>query len=73
MGQAVDTDIMEIEDANFDIFSETTVGKVVEGEDIRPGEPFQQSIQERSTHASFTHLLIFSPAFSPSDKLPLPQ
>ena len=33
-GQAVGADIMEIEDANFDTFSETTVGKVVEGEDI---------------------------------------
>ena len=34
-GQAVLTDIVEIEDASyFDTFSETTVGKVVEGEDI---------------------------------------
>ena len=43
-GQAVDADIVEIEDANFDMFSETTVGKVVESEDISPGESFRQSI-----------------------------
>ena len=71
-GQAVGADIMEIEDANFDTFSETTVGKVVEGEDIQPGEPFRQSIQEGSTHASFTHFLISFPTFCSADKLAFP-
>ena len=40
---------IELEDASyFDIFSETTVGKVVEGEDRWPlaGESFRQSLQD---------------------------
>jgi hypothetical protein len=42
-GQAVHAEIVEIEDASyFDIFSETAVGKVVEGEDIWPSESFRQ-------------------------------
>ena len=71
-GPAVDADIMEIEDVNFDMFSETTVGKVVVGEDIWPSESFRQSIQDWSTHASFTHLLIFFPAFCSADKVDMP-
>ena len=71
-GQAVDADIMEIEDVKFDMFSETTGGKVVVGEDIWPGESFRQSIQDWSTHASFTHLLIFFPAFCSADKVDMP-
>ena len=71
-GQAVDANIMEIEDVNFDMFSETTGGKVVEGEDIWPGESFRQSIQEGSTHTSFTHLLISFPTFCSADKLAFP-
>ena len=68
-GQAVDADIAEIEDASyFHTFSKTTVGKVVEGEDIWPGEPFRQSIQDESTHDSFTHSFMLFPASCSADK-----
>ena len=64
LGQAVDANIVEIENARyFDTFSETTVGQVVEGKDIS----FRQSIQDESTHASFIHSFIMSPALSSSD------
>ena len=58
-GQAVDADIVEIEDVRyFDTFSKTT-----EGEDIRQGKSFRRSIQDESTHASFTHSLMLLPTF----------
>ena len=42
LGQAVDADIQEIENASyFDMSSETTAGKVVEGEDIWLGKSFR--------------------------------
>ena len=66
--QAVDADIVEIENASyFNTSSETTVGKVVEGEDIWLGKSFRQSIQDGSTHASFIHSRILSPTFCSSD------
>ena len=73
-GQTVDADIVEIEDARyFDTFPKTTVGKVVEDEDIWPGESLRQSIQDESTYASFTHSLILLPTFCSSDKLDFPS
>ena len=60
IGQAAGADIVEIEDARyFYTSSETTVDKVVEGED----KPFRHSIQEESTHVSFTHSLMSFPTF----------
>ena len=65
VGQTVDADIFKIEDARyFDTFSKTT-----EGEDIRQGKSFRRSIQDESTHASFTHSLMLLPTFC-SDKFP---
>ena len=60
--KAVDADVVEIENASyFDMFFATTVGKVVEGEDIWLGKSFRQSIQDDSTHASFIHSLMLFP------------
>ena len=61
-GQTVDADILKIEDAKyFDRFSSTTEGEVVEGEGIWPGQSFQHSIQDESTHTSLTHSLMLLP------------
>jgi hypothetical protein len=57
----------------FDTFSKTTVGKVVEREDIWPGESFRQSIQDESTHASFTHSLMSLPTSRSSDTPAFPS
>ena len=70
MGQAVDADVLEIENAShFDSFSEATIGNVVEGEDIWLGKSFRQSIQDESAYASFTHSLLLFPTLRSSDKL----
>ena len=69
LGQAVDADIVEIEDARyFDTFSEPAVGKVVEGEDVWLGESFRQGIQDESTHDPFTHSFMLFPTLCSSDK-----
>ena len=63
-GQAVDADIVEVEDASyFDTFSETTW----------PFESFRQSIQDESTHDPFTHSLKSFPTFCSADRLALPS
>ena len=51
------------------MFSETIIGKVVEGEGVWPGESFRQTIRDESTHASFTHLFMSFPTFCSAEIL----